>query len=105
MIRIVPTNRRVATHVEMVRSYFLTTPDGKLRTPTKEDVMNAQIVVVTLKSSLYLTKLQLSGAFTHVFVDEATQGLECEALMPLLMAREKTCVVITGDVMQVCVSV
>ena len=35
--------------------------------------------------------------FTHIFIDEAAQTLECEALMPLSLATETTCVVLAGD--------
>ena len=91
----------MSTISEQIRAYCLLSPNGKLRQPTKDDVVQAQIVLVTLKSALYLTKLEASGLFTHIFVDEATQGLECEVLMPLLFAREKTRIIIAGDHMQV----
>lgn len=43
----------------------------------------------------------LQGYFTHIFVDEAAQALECETIMPLSLATEKTCIVLTGDHMQI----
>jgi superfamily I DNA and/or RNA helicase len=39
--------------------------------------------------------------FTHIFIDEAAQTLECESLMPLSLATEKTCIVLAGDHKQI----
>ena len=41
------------------------------------------------------------GFFTHIFIDEAAQALECETLIPLALANEKTRVVLAGDHLQV----
>ena len=38
--------------------------------------------------------------FTHIFVDEAAQAMECETIMPLSLADSRTCVVMAGDHMQ-----
>jgi len=43
----------------------------------------------------------ISGFFTHIFLDEAAQALECEMLIPLSLAGPKTRVVLAGDHMQV----
>lgn len=40
------------------------------------------------------------GYFTHILIDEASQMLECEALMALGLAGSKTRVVLAGDHMQ-----
>ena len=39
--------------------------------------------------------------FTHIFLDEAAQAVECETIMPLSMATTNTCVVMAGDHMQI----
>lgn len=39
--------------------------------------------------------------FTHVFIDEAAQMMEAEALIPLSLANPKTIVVLSGDDKQV----
>lgn len=44
----------------------------------------------------------ISGFFTHIFLDEAAQALECDMLIPLSLAGNKTRVVLAGDHMQVC---
>lgn len=41
-----------------------------------------------------------SGCFTHIFLDEAAQAMECEAIMPLAVAGERTRIVLAGDHMQ-----
>lgn len=40
------------------------------------------------------------GFFTHILLDEAAQAMECEAIMPLAMAGDKTRIVLAGDHMQ-----
>ena len=42
----------------------------------------------------------IKGYFTHIFVDEAPQVLECEVLMPLTLATGDTQIVFAGDHMQ-----
>ena len=41
------------------------------------------------------------GFFTHIFIDEAAQALECETLIPLGLADENTRIVLAGDHLQV----
>lgn len=40
------------------------------------------------------------GYFTHIFLDEAAQAMECEAIMPLALANDSTRIVLAGDHMQ-----
>lgn len=71
------------------------------RRPSKEDIMKYRIVVVTLNISMELAALDLpKGFFTHIFLDEAAQAMECEAIMPLALVTEKTRIVLAGDHMQ-----
>lgn len=46
---------------------------------------------------VFLFSIEIQGMFTHIFIDEAAQTLECESLMPLSLATEKTCIVLAGD--------
>lgn len=63
--------------------------------------MKYRIVVVTLSISMELASLELpKGYFTHIFLDEAAQAMECEAIMPLALAGETTRIVLAGDHMQ-----
>lgn len=63
--------------------------------------MKFRIVVVTLNISMELANLDLpKGYFTHIFLDEAAQAMECEAIMPLALADENTRIVLAGDHMQ-----
>lgn len=69
--------------------------------PTVEDIIKHRIVVVTLNISMELSQLDLpKGYFTHIFLDEAAQAMECEAIMPLSLANETTRIVLAGDHMQ-----
>lgn len=63
--------------------------------------MKYRIVVVTLNISMELAALDLpKGYFTHIFLDEAAQAMECEAIMPLALAHDNTRIVLAGDHMQ-----
>lgn len=71
------------------------------RRPTVDDIIKHRIVVVTLNISMELSLLDLpKGYFTHIFLDEAAQAMECEAIMPLSLANENTRIVLAGDHMQ-----
>lgn len=78
------------------------TGNGRVfRRPAKEDLLKYRIVVVTLNISMELASLDLpKGYFTHIFLDEAAQAMECEAIMPLALADTNTRVVLAGDHMQ-----
>ncbi|XP_064617537.1 3'-5' exoribonuclease HELZ2-like [Liolophura sinensis] len=101
MLRLYWPGRRVNTVSEVVRQYcVLSLTKGHFLIPSKEEVMTCKVCVVTLDMSLYLVHAQVKGFFTHIFVDEAAQALECEAIKPLCLADPSTCVVLTGDHMQ-----
>ncbi|KAK7002884.1 helicase with zinc finger domain 2-like isoform X1 [Biomphalaria glabrata] len=74
---------------------------GMFQTPPKEAICQYQLVLTTVENSMQLTKLGLHNHFTHIFIDEAGQTLECEILMVLTLASTKTCVVLTGDHQQI----
>ncbi|RUS75490.1 hypothetical protein EGW08_016758 [Elysia chlorotica] len=77
---------------------FCHSPDRKsFAVPSKQEIANYHVVLTTVENSLVLTSRGMHGCFTHIFVDEAGQTLECEILMPLSLATTKTCVVLTGD--------
>ena len=64
---------------------------------------DVRLVVTTNETALRLihdVKLP-SGYFTHIFIDEAAQCTEPEALMPLLLAGPNTKVILAGDHLQV----
>ena len=69
--------------------------------PCSEEVLGSQIVVTTLSMSVHLVQLGLQGKFSHIFLDEAGQALECEAITPLALAIPSTCVILSGDHKQI----
>lgn len=81
-----------------VRKYCLTDPNGYFRDPTKEDIDNCGLIVTTLATSGCLTALDVQP--THIFIDEAAQALECEALTPLALVNQRTRLILSGDQMQ-----
>lgn len=100
-LRVYYHKRWVATVNSVVQKYCITDGAGNFRRPTVEDIMKHRIVVVTLSISMELSTLGLpKGYFTHIFLDEAAQAMECEAIMPLALANEGTRIVLAGDHMQ-----
>ncbi|KAM4625518.1 3'-5' exoribonuclease HELZ2-like [Polymixia lowei] len=69
--------------------------------PTKADLTSKNIVIATTSMARRFHDLKLpNGYFTHILIDEASQMLECEALIPLALAGPNTRVVLAGDHMQ-----
>ena len=68
--------------------------------PTLADIKDNQIFVMTLETSFYLHPLGKGCRFSHIFVDEAGQDLECRTIIPLMLADKKTQIVVVGDHMQ-----
>ncbi|CAD7005795.1 unnamed protein product [Ceratitis capitata] len=100
-LRVYYHKRWVATVNSVVQKYCITDPAGNFRRPTVEDIKKHRIVVVTLSISMELANLGLpKGYFTHIFLDEAAQAMECEAIMPLALANDSTRIVLAGDHMQ-----
>lgn len=103
-LRVYYHKRWVATVNTIVQKYCLIDLVGSVRLfrrPTKEDLMQYRIVVVTLNISMELASLDLpKGYFTHILLDEAAQAMECEAIMPIALAGENTRIVLAGDHMQ-----
>ena len=102
LLRIVSRDRRVHSIPEGSRKYCCYSSDGSsFEIPSASMVRQHRVVVTTLEMALHLTSMKLRGTFTHIFIDEAAQALECETIMPLTLAAEKTCVVLTGDHLQI----
>ncbi|XP_067095662.1 3'-5' exoribonuclease HELZ2 [Osmerus mordax] len=69
--------------------------------PDEELLASHRVVITTTAMARHLHDLKLPiGYFTHILIDEASQMLECEALMPLGLAGPNTRVVLAGDHMQ-----
>ena len=63
---------------------------------------STDIVVSTLGLSLSVN-MQVIKPLTHIFIDEAAQTRETEAIIPLTLAEPSTKIIIAGDHCQVCV--
>ncbi|KAL7735007.1 hypothetical protein ACLKA6_011271 [Drosophila palustris] len=100
-LRVYYHKRWSATVNSVVQKYCITDGVGNFRRPSIEDIMRHRIIVVTLSISMELATLGLpKGLFTHIFLDEAAQAMECEAIMPLALANDSTRIVLAGDHMQ-----
>lgn len=87
---------------KMTLKYCLVSEDGHyFLPPTKAVLDQHNIVITTTTMAFKFHSLSLpQGFFTHIFIDEASQMLECDALIPLGFAGPKTRVVLAGDHMQ-----
>ncbi|XP_012934940.1 helicase with zinc finger domain 2 isoform X2 [Aplysia californica] len=97
MLRLMAEERRKETVPEVVIDFCCLSREGRFVIPARDLITQCQLVLVTVENSMQLTRLQLYDFFSHIFIDEAGQTLECETLMPLTLASTKTCVVMTGD--------
>lgn len=69
--------------------------------PTKAALDQHNIVIVTATMAVNFQNLKLpEGYFTHILIDEASQMLECEALIALCLSGPNTKIVLAGDHMQ-----
>ncbi|XP_035380313.1 helicase with zinc finger domain 2 isoform X1 [Electrophorus electricus] len=69
--------------------------------PDRDTLDATKIIITTTAVARFFHDMQLPpDYFSHIFIDEASQMLECEALMALGLAGEKTQVVLAGDHMQ-----
>ncbi|KAL0977836.1 hypothetical protein UPYG_G00161950 [Umbra pygmaea] len=86
----------------ITQKYCLLSKDGQFFLPiTKSALDQHKIIITTTAMAKHLHNLKLpDGYFTHILIDEASQMLECEALMPLGLAGPLTRVVLAGDHMQ-----
>ncbi|ESO89022.1 hypothetical protein LOTGIDRAFT_154096 [Lottia gigantea] len=97
-LRIYHKDRRLNTVPESCRPYILySEEDNSFYLPSKEDILSKKLIVTTVETAIELTTLNVNELFTHIFIDEAAQALECQLLIPLSLANDKTCIVLTGD--------
>ncbi|GFN78225.1 helicase with Zinc finger domain 2-like isoform x3, partial [Plakobranchus ocellatus] len=97
VLRLNAKERRINSVPQEVFGFCHCLDKKTFKIPSKEEISNYHLVLTTVETSIVLSELDMHGCFSHIFVDEAGQTLECEILMPLSLATPKTCVVLTGD--------
>lgn len=101
VIRIYNVDRKMMTVDVQVKQFCLIDQNnGRFRMPTLADIKNNQIIVATLEVSFYLHPFGNGCGFSHIFIDEAGQDLECRTIIPFVLADKKTQIVVVGDHMQ-----
>ena len=103
ILRLSYKGRMVATVPRYLHKYYLfDSPDNaRFCYPSESDVKRYRIIVTTVGMAQELLKLNLTGHFTHIFIDEAAQMTIPEVMMALSLASNTTKVVLAGDHMQV----
>ncbi len=98
IIRIVNPGRFQQTVPKTVKRYCLISSEtNTFMNPTKENIIENQVIITTTAQAYELVRLDLQGVFTHIFIDEAGQALETEVIMSLCLADNNTCTVLAGD--------
>ncbi|CAK6966077.1 helicase with zinc finger domain 2-like [Scomber scombrus] len=86
---------------EITLKYCFLSEDRQFLPSTKAILDCHKIVITTTTMAMHFHDLKLpEGYFTHILIDEASQMLECEALIPLGLVGPNTRVVLAGDHMQ-----
>ncbi|XP_035243629.1 helicase with zinc finger domain 2 isoform X1 [Anguilla anguilla] len=93
---------RVRATDRVTLKYCNLSPDKQsFEFPDMTTLSKFKIVITTTVTARLFHNINLpAGYFTHILIDEASQMLECEALMPLTLAGQGTRVVLAGDHMQ-----
>ena len=60
-----------------------------------------RLVVATTRAAMQLKKIYGQDDFTHIFIDEAAQCIEPDAIIPLHLAGKHTKILLAGDHLQV----
>ncbi|XP_053171369.1 helicase with zinc finger domain 2-like [Scomber japonicus] len=90
-----------ATDKITLKYCFLSKDSMDFLPPSKAILDCHNIVITTTTMAMHFHDLKLpEGYFTHILIDEASQMLECEALIPLGLVGPSTRVVLAGDHMQ-----
>ncbi|XP_066558927.1 3'-5' exoribonuclease HELZ2 isoform X2 [Amia ocellicauda] len=87
---------------DITLQYCLLSEDGQsFQFPDRSKLDSHRVIITTTVMARAFQALKLPpGYFTHILIDEASQMLECAALMPLGLAGKGTRVVLAGDHMQ-----
>ncbi|XP_059415587.1 helicase with zinc finger domain 2 [Carassius carassius] len=94
------SNPRSTDHITLQYCHF--SRDGNhFEFPDKAVLDSIRIVITTTSLARFFHDMKLpENYFSHILIDEASQMLECEALMALGLAGKNTRVVLAGDHMQ-----
>ena len=103
ILRLAYKGRMVSTASKHLHKYFLfDSPDHRsFCYPLEPEARKYRIIITTVGMVQELLKLNLTGHFTHIFIDEAAQMTVPEVMMALSLASNTTKVVLAGDHIQV----
>ncbi|XP_058635422.1 helicase with zinc finger domain 2-like [Onychostoma macrolepis] len=80
---------------------YLSRDGSHFEFPDKAVLDSTRIIITTTAVARFFHDMKLpENYFSHILIDEASQMLECEALMALGLAGKNTRVVLAGDHMQ-----
>ncbi|XP_051567604.1 helicase with zinc finger domain 2 [Myxocyprinus asiaticus] len=94
-------NPQKSTNHTTLKYCHLSIDGNQFEFPDKVVLDSTRIIITTTAMARYFHDMKLpENYFSHILIDEASQMLECEALMALGLAGKKTRVVLAGDHMQ-----
>eukprot|EP00794_Sanderia_malayensis_P007704 gene7704-8541_t len=92
---------RYTASVSRVVLEYCEVRNGKFVQPTKSEIEKYNVVVCTLVTAdIFLQAGVSPGYFSHIFIDEAAQAMEVEAIIPLTLKSSQTKVILAGDHLQ-----
>ncbi|XP_065128594.1 3'-5' exoribonuclease HELZ2 isoform X1 [Paramisgurnus dabryanus] len=102
LLRIKTKERNLQSTDLITLQYCYLSKDGHhFEFPDKAVLDSTRIIITTTAMACYFHNMRLpENYFSHILIDEASQMLECEALVALGLAGKKTRVVLAGDHMQ-----
>ncbi|KAJ7598461.1 P-loop containing nucleoside triphosphate hydrolase protein [Mycena floridula] len=82
-----------------LRNHHFTNVDGHFSVPPMDIILRYRVIVVTCVSASMIPGIGIRrGHFSHIFIDEAGQATEPEAMISIkTMADNKTNIVLSGD--------
>ncbi|XP_073708722.1 LOW QUALITY PROTEIN: 3'-5' exoribonuclease HELZ2-like [Garra rufa] len=102
LLRIKAKESHLTSTDPITKKYCHLSKDGnQFEFPDKAVLDSKRIIITTTALARFFHDMKLpENYFSHILIDEASQMLECEALMALGLAGKNTCVVLAGDHMQ-----
>ena len=101
ILRLMYKERKLLPPQDLLKHFLYDASIMQFYYPTESQAKEYHIIVTTLGMAQELLKFNLTGHFTHIFIDEAAQMTIPEVMMALSLASNTTKVVLAGDHMQV----
>ncbi|KAH6909394.1 RNA helicase [Coprinopsis sp. MPI-PUGE-AT-0042] len=99
LFRMYAPSRTKAQMPDALRNHVFINPDGYFSVPSMETMKSFRVIVATCVAASMVSGIGMTrGHFSHIFIDEAGQATEPEAIISInTMADPSTNIVLSGD--------